>query len=270
MSNTQQTTVFGDVTNPELTIETTGRVIRPWKRMLSPIAGEHKLHVQDKGIYVKSVDPANVAMIETTLHATAFQTYNVKETTLGIQMDALGSLCQHARYGKRTDDKIRLQMDEARYMDSHVTRDVGGTEMTFRERRGLTDPASIRESPDMPDNEYTAAAQMAPETYTAAVTAGDWDTAVFAEQTSDGIRFYEDDNDRPHSRSVELSTESLDDDATAIFSKDYMENIARGVENGLVDTVVVRWAEQYPIEVWFDRPGVYTGRYMMAPRIRSD
>ena len=51
------------------------------------LVDEAKLNVNEDGIQIKAVDPSHVAMIETNLVKSAFDSYEAKEMEMGLDID---------------------------------------------------------------------------------------------------------------------------------------------------------------------------------------
>ena len=266
MSETQQQTIFGDPIEEQIFIETTGRVIRPFRRLIDQAVSEYRLMVQSDGIRVEAVDPANVGAVFATLHADAFETYDVAESVIGISSDGFGSALQHARYGKSTDDPISIRADQM-HLQTEVERELGGSDVEISERVPLLDPDAIRQSPDLPDLDLSVAAEPPPETFIEAVGAMDTSNHIRIGSNLDSIVFNQDTGS--HQRNIEIDATPTETSEWTHFSGDYMEMIATGLRNGYVDSLTLRWDEEYPIFAEFEREGVLSGQYMIAHRIKD-
>ena len=267
MSEAQQT-IQGDTIEPTVEIETSGRVIRPWKQILQQIVNEIRIHVDSEGLHVSAVDPTNVCAIDTTLHAEAFEAYEATDTTLGIGLDYLGTALQHARYGKRTDDEINLTFDKSD-LQTTVERDVDGLNLSYNERVALTDPRSLRDDFDKLDLSDSMDAQIELPTKTFVeiirkLTDGRGKSHVAfsgGETTTIGQE-----KETRHSQ-IEIDIET--GQATARYPTHFMGDIATAMNNALVETVSIEWGDEFPMFVTFDREDVYSGSIMVAPRIQS-
>ena len=118
-----QLTIGGESLDEQLRIETTGRVIRPFQRMITPVAKEYKLRVADDGLHVMTIDAPNVMYVDITQPAETLDTLDVDgESVLGLSDSGFASTLSDARYGKNTDDPITLTSDGAT-LETVVDRD---------------------------------------------------------------------------------------------------------------------------------------------------
>jgi len=265
---TQQQTIFGDPLTEQVRVETSGRTIRPWKRMIDEIASEWRLHATEDGFAVDAVDTANVFAIFTELNASAFDTYDIAEETVLGNVGAFGSVLQHARYGKSSDDALTLIADETQ-IESHVHRPLGDAEATVSERADLADPASIRQEADLPDLDLGVTVEMQPETFVEAVDV--LDTAnnfVKLGSNTESVVFAQE--SETNTRNIELACEPTEASEFTYFSGGYIESLATAVRNGYVDSLTLKWDEEFPLLVEFAREDLYEGTMMVAPRIKSE
>ena len=74
----------------------------------SPLVNEVKLNVTPKGISLRAVDPAHVAMVDLSVKDKAFEEFKATNMELGIDMDKLGSIMRLSNSG----DMVALDYDE--------------------------------------------------------------------------------------------------------------------------------------------------------------
>ena len=75
--------------------------------VISPLVNEIKLNITPKGISIRAVDPAHVAMVDLEVKSDAFEEFKAKEIELGIDMDKLGSIMRLSTAG----DMVSLEYD---------------------------------------------------------------------------------------------------------------------------------------------------------------
>lgn len=269
MSETVQTNVFGTELEPKVKITTSGRVIKPFKRILGQVVGEAVLYCEDDGIRFDVVDAANVFGAKGKLYASALEEYDAQDTVLGVGIDDFGSLLQHARHGKSTDDTVELVADDA-HMSSTTHRTFGETDARIDEQRSLVDPDSIRPAPDWPDySGCDVQVSVDPRAFTEALTAFDLsggDEIRF--KTSDGSVVFEQSGDT-YQRRIGLDGFDIPDCPGAMFSTDYLKEIRSQIRDGLIDSVSLSWDEDFPVIVEMEREDVYEVTTMLAPRVKS-
>jgi len=268
MSQTEQRTIFGESLDEQIHIETTGRVIRPFKRMLDQVVGEYRLQFDSDGIHASMGDAANVQMINLELYADALDGYQVEDDTeLGITSDAFGSALQHARYGKSSDDPVTITADY-NHLETETTRTLGGTDATINEWVALLDPASIREPIENFDLEYNTVVDLDPQALVQALKLVDKKTPVkFGTNPGNVVIQQKSDLNK---RNIELDADPSEVSEWAMFSGDYMKQLKDTIQNGYVDSLTLRWSEEFPIVAEFEREGVYSGSVLTSPRIQAD
>jgi len=74
----------------------------------SPLVNEAKFNITAKGISIRAVDPAHVAMVDLELKITAFEEYKSDGMELGIDLNKLNSVMKLATAG----DSVSLEYDE--------------------------------------------------------------------------------------------------------------------------------------------------------------
>jgi proliferating cell nuclear antigen len=74
----------------------------------SPLVNEVKFNITQKGISLRAVDPAHVAMVDLQINDKAFEEYKANDMELGIDMDKLSSIMRLASSG----DTVVLEYDE--------------------------------------------------------------------------------------------------------------------------------------------------------------
>jgi len=227
----------------------------------SPLVNEAKFNITSKGISLKAVDPAHVAMVELDIKSTAFEEYKSDDMELGIDLDKLSGIMRLADSG----DTVSLEYDEK---SNRLIVRIGN----LVRRMGLIDTAGMPDS-KVPDLDLPAKA---------IITASELSKGVRAsEAVSDHLAlsidkeafelFAEGDTDTvnlklPKDMLVELSSPGK---FKSLFSIDYFSNMIKPVKAG--DPITIFLGNDNPIRVDFDiaeKKGHVT--YLLAPRIESE
>ena len=230
---------------------------------VSVLVDECKINLNEDGLAIRAVDPANVGMVDLTLDVEAFESYETDGGVIGVNLARLEDFVGMAD----TDQLVQLELDEET-RKLHVR--IDGLEGTL----ALIDPESIRKEPDIPDLDLPA---------TIVVEGRDIDRAVkAADMVSDHIAlgvdpdeevFYVDaegDTDDVH---LELTREDLIDlvagEARSLFSLDYLKDMNKAIPKDA--EVEVELGQEFPVKLHFDiAEGQGEVTYMLAPRIQSD
>lgn len=263
----EQTTVFGDPLETLVTVETTGRVLRPFRRMCTQIADEYRVHCEADGLRVSFADAAKVIAFQAQIHASAFESYTVQDgpVKLGIPDDQLGSALQHARYSKSNDDTLVLRANE-KYLQTHTQRTFGKTGATVRERVALIDEKSVRSDFEQPELEYDESVSLSAQAIIQTINALQDGQHIQVSSRDSGIAFSQDED--IVKRDIELACET-ESDAEATYSTDMMSDVASALNASYADSITVSFATEFPFTVSFEREGVYEGVIKVAPRIEA-
>ncbi|MFW6435263.1 MAG: DNA polymerase sliding clamp [Halovenus sp.] len=227
------------------------------------LVDECKIHLDEEGIEIRAVDPANVGMVDLSLNASAFESYEADGGLIGVNLVRLQDIAGMADSGQL----VELELDEET-RKLHIS--IDGLEYTL----ALIDPESIREEPDLPDLDLSS---------TIVIEGRDIDRAVkAADMVSDHIElgvddtnevFYvkaQGDTDDVH---LELDSDDLIDlvagKASSLYSLDYLQDLNKAIPKDA--EVTMELGEEFPVKLHFDiAEGEGNVTYMLAPRIQSN
>ena len=227
------------------------------------LVDECKIHLDDDGIEIRAVDPANVGMVDLSLSAAAFESYEADGGLIGVNLVRLQDIAGMAD----SDQLVHLELDEET-RKLHIS--IDGLEYTL----ALIDPESIREEPDLPDLDLAATIVIEGRDIDRAVTAADMvsDHIELGVDETDEV-FYvkaQGDTDDVH---LELDADDLIDlvvgPASSLFSLDYLQDMNKAIPK---DTeVTMELGDEFPVKLHFDiAEGEGEVTYMLAPRIQSN
>ncbi|WP_336325491.1 DNA polymerase sliding clamp [Halovenus sp. HT40] len=227
------------------------------------LVDECKIHLDDGGIEIRAVDPANVGMVDLSLDAEAFESYEADGGLIGVNLVRLQDIAGMADSGQL----VELELDEET-RKLHIS--IDGLEYTL----ALIDPESIREEPDLPDLDLSSTIVIEGRDIDRAVTAADMvsDHIELGVNETDEV-FYvkaEGDTDDVH---LELDGEDLIDlvagEASSLFSLDYLQDMNKAIPKDA--EVTMELGEEFPVKLHFDiAEGEGAVTYMLAPRIQSN
>jgi len=227
------------------------------------LVDECKIHLDEDGLSIRAVDPANVGMVDLDLGAAAFESYEADGGIIGVNLSRLEDIAGMADAGQL----VQLELDEET-RKLHIQ--IDGLEYTL----ALIDPDSIRQEPDIPDLDLSAHVVVEGKDIDRAVRAADMvsDHIALGVDTADEL-FYVDaagDTDDVH---LELTRDQLIDleagDAHSLFSLDYLKDMNKAIPKDA--EVELELGDEYPVKLHYDIAEAQ-GRvtYMLAPRIQSD
>ena len=226
------------------------------------LVDECKIHLNDDGLAIRAVDPANVGMVDLTLDAEAFESYEADGGLIGVNLVRLQDIAGMAD----ADQLVHLELDEET-RKLHIS--IDGLEYTL----ALIDPESIREEPDLPDLDLPATIVIEGRDIDRAVTAADMVSDHIELGVDEGEEaFYvkaQGDTDDVH---LELGAGDLIDlvsgPASSLFSLDYLKDMDRAIPADA--EVTVELGEEFPVKLHFDiAEGQGEVTFMLAPRIQN-
>lgn len=228
---------------------------------VTPIRDEVVLKVTDDQISAVCVDPASVAMTETTIDTQAVESISNTGFKAGLNVaglsEALGAMDSDALIRITTTDDERLQIESGA--------------LSFTRAQPATDMVSDR--PSLPDFDHNIAvttnqsflgrARKATGILNEHITI-EWDDGLSISAIGDTdtvtIEPKDDEHDVLRQRENEVG---------AVFSQDYISPIVRTIPNGA--DVTVELSKNKPIELEYTDGEIgITAYYMIAPRIDTD
>jgi len=227
----------------------------------SPLVNEVKFNVTPKGISLRAVDPAHVAMVDLEVESKAFEEFKADNTELGIDVDKLSSIMRLSS----SDDMVSLDYDEE---SNRLIVKIGN----LVRKMGLIDTAGMPD-PKMPNislpakvvikaselNQGVRASEAVSDHLALTVNKDNFE--LFAEGDTDTVNLK-----LPKDLLLELSAASK---CKSLFSIDYFSNMIKSVRGE--DPITILLGNDNPIRVEFniaDNKGHVT--YLLAPRIESE
>jgi proliferating cell nuclear antigen len=230
---------------------------------VSVLVDECKIRLNEDGIGIRAVDPANVGMVDLTLEAAAFESYEADGGVIGVNLARLEDIAGMGNSG----DLVHLELDEET-RKLHIR--IDGLSYTL----ALIDPDSIRQEPDIPDLDLAAEI---------VVEGAQLDRGIkAADMVSDHIRLRVDEGTETFFIEAQGDTDDVDlelgrDDlidlaagaADSLFSLDYLKDMNKAIPGDA--EVTVELGEEFPVKLHYDlAEGQGHVTYMLAPRIQSD
>jgi proliferating cell nuclear antigen len=229
--------------------------------VVSTLVDEAKFNVDSKGVTLKAVDPAHVAMIDLKIEQSAFDEYEADDTELGVDLDKIKEVLRLARGG----DVISLSQDEDK---NRLVVNVGNVtrRMNLVDTTGMSDPK-------VPNLNLPAKVVLTAEELQKGIKAAESISDHIAlTATADGFEMVsEGDTDSVTLKLPKDKLVSLDckDNARSLFPLDYFSNMIRAIPTGTV--VSMHLGNDYPVKMEFTiADGKGTVSYLLAPRIESD
>jgi len=230
---------------------------------VSVLVDECKIRLNEEELSIRAVDPANVGMVDLTLEAAAFESYQADGGVIGVNLARLEDIAGMANSG----DLVHLELDEET-RKLHI--EVDGLSYTL----ALIDPDSIRQEPDIPELDLPAEIVVEGAQLNRGVKAAD--------MVSDHIRLRVDEAKEAFSIEAEGDTDDVDlkltredliaftaGPADSLFSLDYLKDMNKAIPSDA--EVTVELGEEFPVKLHYGfAEGLGQVTYMLAPRIQSD
>lgn len=226
---------------------------------LGVVVEEARLDFKENGLFVRVVDPSHVAMIKMEVDSAAFDTWEVDETNLGLEIRKL---------------KDMLSLGATDMVDLTYNDDTGTATVNIgridRNIRPLDN--STLNPPNVPDLELPCGVTISGAELAQALRAG--------RQVGELVTLSLDDNkfsvnvkqiDEVHVEFTKEDLVALDcgQAAKSQYSLSYLiplSKVFQGIEN-----VNVRFGENFPLKLNFDfADGAGTVEYFLAPRVEND
>ncbi len=227
----------------------------------SPLVNEVKFNITSKGISLRAVDPAHVAMVDLQVKDKAFEEYKATDMELGIDMDKLSGIMRLSSSG----DMVSLEYDED---TNRLIVKIGN----LVRKMGLIDTAGMPD-PKMPNLNLPAKVVLKASELSQGVRASEAvsDHLALTVNKDNFELFAEGDTDTvnlklPKDLVVELNTTGK---CKSLFSIDYFSNMIKPVRGE--DPITIMIGNDNPIKVEFDiaeKKGHVI--YLLAPRIESE
>jgi len=230
---------------------------------VSVLVDECKIRLNEEELSIRAVDPANVGMVDLTLEAAAFESYEADGGVIGVNLDRLEDIAGMAN----ADDLVHLELDEET-RKLHI--ECEGLSYTL----ALIDPDSIRQEPDIPDLDLPAEITLEGAQLDRGITAAD--------MVSDHIRLRVDEDAETFHIEAEGDTDDVDLELTAedlidltagpadsLFSLDYLKDMNKAIASDA--EVRVELGEEFPVKLHYEfAEGLGQVTFMLAPRIQSE
>jgi len=230
---------------------------------VSVLVDECKIRLNEEEFAIRAVDPANVGMVDLSLAAAAFESYEADGGVIGVNLGRLEDIAGMANSG----DLIHLELDEET-RKLHIQ--IDGLSYTL----ALIDPDSIRQEPDIPDLDLPAEIVLEGSQLGRGITAADMVSDHIALRVDpDEEAFYIEAEGDTDDVDLKLDSDDLIDltagAADSLFSLDYLKDMNKAIPKST--EVTAELGEEFPVKLHYEfGEGLGQVTYMLAPRIQSE
>jgi proliferating cell nuclear antigen len=227
---------------------------------VSSLVDEVKFSISEKGVELKAVDPANVAMVSLKIGSEAFEFFKTTPGEIGVDLVRFTDVLSMADKG----ENVQLELDEE---NRKLKIGVGSLSYTL----SLIDPSAIRKEPKIPELDLPAHVTLHGSELRRAVKAAEKVSDHVVLGVSDDVFFMEAKGDIDSLRLNIPSTELLGlkpGEARSLFSLDYLEDMSKSI--GKAQEVTLELGMDYPLRVGFKIGQAIEVNYLLAPRIEQE
>jgi len=237
-------------------------VLKEVTGVLSTLTDEARIVINEKGITVKAVDPAHVAMVDLTLDASAFEKYSASQMEMGVDIEKLGETLRFVK----SDEDVILKFDETK---NKLVMNVGN----LTRRMSLIDTSGMSE-PKVPNlNLPTMVVVKASELDKGIKASESVSDHVALIASPDGFELVSE-GEMDDSVSLKLPKNVLVDlnckeKVKSMFSLDYFSKMMKAISTS--ENVTLYLGTDYPVKLGFDiAEGNGHVVYLLAPRIENE
>jgi proliferating cell nuclear antigen len=225
--------------------------------IISEMVLEVRIKVNNEGLSITAIDPANVAMILFKLPADAFSELEVeKEEVLGVSLDNLKAVLRRVKAGsvlamEKEENMLKIIIqDKIRKEFSLALIDVEGDEkpipsLNFVSKIEMT---SVDFSEAIEDCNVVADSCSFVSALDNFVIQGKGNLNSFKSEFSDEVNIQA-------------------EEATSKYSLEYLQKMIKGTK--LTDKVVLNFGNDYPLKLEFNTPKI-TLSFILAPRVETE
>lgn len=237
-------------------------ILKGVTEIISPLVNEAKFNITSKGILIRVVDPAHIAMADVEVKDEAFEDYEADEIEIGVDIDKLGGILKLAG----SDDTVSLEYDGR---ENRLVFRIGN----LVRRMGLIDTAGMPDTripkfQDLPGKIVMKAGELS-KGIRASEMISDHLALTLNKDTFE-LRAEGDVDTVNLTLSKDMLIElNSPDKYKSLFSIDYISNMIKPVKSE--DPITILIGNDNPIKIDFDfadKKGHVT--YLLAPRIESE
>lgn len=224
------------------------------------IVEEVKIVFSPDNIRIRTVDPAHIAMVDLSLSKDAFDTFEVEDMELGLNLNKFSKVLSLAEAG--TDITLKVAEDSVELVITfgHIER-----------KMVLIDTANLAE-PKMPDLKLPATVTVRSQEVKQAIKVS-MDITDYISISVDPERFILQNSGDTGSAKLELPKDKLEEieceeSIQSMFALDYFSKMINSIKKS--EMVRMHIGNSFPIKVEFtiaEQNGMVT--YLLAPRIES-
>ncbi len=226
--------------------------------IISELVLEVRLKVNQEGLRIIAIDPANVAMMLFNLPSTAFSQLEVeKEEVLGVSLDSLKAVLRRVKSGSvltitKHENELKLQIQDK-----------------IKREFNLALIEIDSEEKEIPNLSFTSKVEMTSLDFAEAIE----DCGVVADSCSfisAPDKFQIKAKGSLNSFSSEFSSDEINleaEEASSKYSLEYLQKMVKATK--LTDKIHINFSTDYPLRLEFITP-ILQLSFILAPRVESE
>lgn len=237
-------------------------ILRDSINAVSNLLNEGVFNLTKSGIELKSMDSANVALVELNLLASAFKEFDLKEDTkIGMNMSDLTSVLKRAKAG----ESLTLELD-----DNSLSIEFGGDV----KRKFQVPLLDLKDESKSPSLDFPATVEIKTDVIEDGISDAEIiSDAVTLEMDPDSFVMRAEGENRRAELKLEKGSDSLidikaTDHVKSTFPLDYLRKMSKAAK--LADTATLQLGNDYPLKLEFKVIDKILLGFILAPRIESE
>jgi len=224
--------------------------------IISELVSEVKIKMNDSGLSINAIDPANVALVEFKLPKSSFSVFESGEETLGINLDDLKRILKRCGAKsslilKKKDNLLEIQIQDRILRNFTLS---------------LIDVE--KEEKEMPNLEFSSKVELDSFDLISSVE----DCAVVADACSFVIK---DEKFIIEAKSLNSAYSEFSGDEAKIdaenckarYSLEYLQKFMKGAK--LCDKTILNFANEHPLKIEF-KSELFELSFLLAPRVETE
>ncbi len=228
--------------------------------LISELVTEVKIKVNEFGLSITAMDPANVAMVGFKLPKSAFSQFEVGEETLGINLDNLKKVLKRAGAGSSVimeskDNLLEIQIQDRIKRNFTISLiDIDSEDIDFESKVSRM--------------EFTSKVELASQDFIDAIE----DTAVVADACAFEVideKFIIEAQGLNSARAEFSGDEAkiVAENSKARYSLEYLQKFCKGAK--LAEKTLLNFAQDHPLKLDFKAPNMEIS-FVLAPRVETE
>ena len=232
---------------------------------ITPVAEEARLNISQRGLTVKTVDPANVMLVIIELQRQAFNYFHFSPADesedplqIGVDFERLATFLDHSR-----SDQVVFSVDRDSKTLSLYSRSLSYN-------LSLIDPSSLRKEPSVREFDFSTKVTLFADEFRRAIRVAENVGSIITIGV-EGDEFFmevQDDVDKLRFSLREPDCKLTPATVASRFTLEYLAALSKAARFAYADQITISLGKDYPVQIQFQiAEGNGNVTYLLAPRI---